>query len=115
MTIEEIGCCGAYCRSCRASVTGSRCRGCKLGYGSGGRDISKSRCKIKLCCFRDKGLDSCADCPDYDKCDIMGSFYAKNGFKYRKYREAIEYIRENGYEEFIKTADSWKGPYGKLP
>ncbi len=34
--------------------------------------------------------------------------------KYRKYKESIEFIKSNGYEEFIKIADNWNGPYGKL-
>jgi hypothetical protein len=34
--------------------------------------------------------------------------------KYRKYRESVEFIRDTGYGEFIKRADKWKGPYGKL-
>ena len=114
MTIREIGCCGAYCRTCLAYMTGSICRGCKLGYDTGSRDISKAKCKIKLCCFRDNKLETCADCPDYLTCDIMKSFYGKSGYKYRKYKESIEYIRKNGYEDFIKIADNWKGPYGRL-
>ena len=32
MSIREIGCCGAYCKICRESVTGDNCSGCKLGY-----------------------------------------------------------------------------------
>jgi len=40
--------------------------------------------------------------------------YKKSGYKYGKYRQSIEFIRANGYERFIKIADTWKGPYGKL-
>ena len=114
MSIEEIGCCGAYCLTCRTSASGSICRGCKLGYKEGERDISKARCKIKLCCFRDRKLETCADCPDYPSCQIIHSFYDKNGFKYRKYQQSVEFIRENGYDRFIELADNWRGPYGKL-
>ncbi len=28
MLIKGIGCCGAYCKTCRESVTGNKCRGC---------------------------------------------------------------------------------------
>lgn len=114
MSIREIGCCGAYCKTCRASVTGSNCRGCKLGYESGERDINKSRCMIKNCCFRDRQLETCADCHDYPTCKTIHGFYGKNGYKYGKYRQSIEFIRENGYDRFISLADVWKGPYGKL-
>ena len=49
MTIREIGCCGAYCKTCRMASTGSQCKGCKLGYEEGQRDINKAKCKIKTC------------------------------------------------------------------
>jgi hypothetical protein len=115
MTIREIGCCGAYCKTCLIYKTGGNCQGCKLGYDSGERDIAKARCRMKLCCFRDKKLETCADCPDYSTCDITHGFYARNGYKYRKYQESIEFIRQNGYREFMQAADTWKGPYGRLP
>jgi hypothetical protein len=113
MSIREIGCCGAYCKTCRESVTGDNCSGCKLGYDNGERDINKARCKIKVCCFRDRQLETCADCPDYSGCEIINGLYGKSGYKYGKYRQSIEFIRKNGYEKFLSLADGWKGPYGK--
>ena len=74
MSIREIGCCGAYCKTCRTSTSGSICRGCKLGYEIGERDINKAKCKIKLCCFRDRQFETCADCSDYFNCDIIYKF-----------------------------------------
>jgi len=115
MSIIEIGCCGAYCKTCRASTTGNTCRGCKLGYENGERDINKAKCKIKLCCFRDRGLQTCADCADYPMCEIMHTFQDRSGTKYSKYRQIIEFIRENGYDAFLKIADVWTGPYGRFP
>ncbi|MFC1950858.1 DUF3795 domain-containing protein [Chloroflexota bacterium] len=115
MSIREIGCCGAYCKTCRTSSTGSACRGCKLGYESGERDINKAKCKIKLCCFRDRGFETCANCEDYPSCDIIHTFHDKSGTKYRKYKQAIDFIREHGYYEFLNSADGWTSPYGKLP
>jgi hypothetical protein len=114
MSIREIGCCGAYCKTCRAFTAGGACRGCKLGYDTGERDLQKSRCKIKNCCFREKLLETCADCNEYEKCIIIHGMYNKNGYKYGKYRQSVEFIRNNGYEAFLKIADDWKGPYGKL-
>ncbi|MHB0975668.1 MAG: hypothetical protein ACYC1U_00565 [Candidatus Aquicultorales bacterium] len=32
--------------------------------------------------------------------------------KYRKYQEAIDFIRENGYEGFLEIAGGWKNAYG---
>ena len=86
MTIREIGCCGAYCRTCmeqqKQKYPNERtCLGCKLGYESGKRDLSKAKCEIKVCCFREKQL---------------------------------EYLKQNGYVVFLRNADAWKGPHGKL-
>lgn len=112
MTIREIGCCGAYCKTCPALLDNS-CRGCKLGYERGERYITKAKCKIKVCCFKERGYETCADCPDYLSCEILHEFSGKKGYKYKKYRQALEFIRENGYAKFIEIADTWRGPYGK--
>jgi len=114
VSIREIGCCGAYCKTCRAYITEGACRGCKLGYETGERDITKARCKIKICCFRDRHFETCADCDDYSNCKIIHELYGKSGYKYGKYRQSIEFIRNNGYSKFLDIANNWKGPYGKL-
>jgi hypothetical protein len=108
-----IACCGAYCKTCKPYNEG-HCKGCKIGYESGERDINKTKCKIKLCCFRDNKFHSCADCSKLESCNIVGSMYAKKGYKYKKYKESLEFIKENGYPKFIKLANKWKEPYGKL-
>ena len=111
----EIGCCGAYCGTCRALLDGT-CRGCRLRYDSGERDIDKARCKMKVCCIRRLGTAcTCADCPDCLSCDTLQGMYRKNGYKYRKYRESMEFIRTHGYDLFLEAATKWKGAYGKLP
>jgi len=112
MSIEETGCCGAYCRTCPV-IKENKCRGCKLGYADRTRDLSKARCKIKVCCIQ-RQYNSCADCETYDECAIIQGFFNKKGYKYKKYKEALHYIRANGYEEFIAIADGWKVQYGKL-
>jgi hypothetical protein len=108
-----IGCCGAYCKTCKPYLAGF-CKGCKLGFETGERDINKAKCKIKLCCFKVKQFVTCADCPELEACKIIGSLYAKKGHKYMKYRQAIEFIKSNGYARFIKLADRWNGAYGQL-
>jgi hypothetical protein len=108
-----IGCCGAYCKTCKPYIEG-HCKGCKLGFDTGERGIHKARCKIKLCCFKDNHFDTCADCSNIDFCDTIGNWYAKKGYKYKKYKQAIEFIKKEGYPTFIKLADKWKGAYGKL-
>jgi hypothetical protein len=119
MSVIEIGCCGAYCRTCREwqkdKYPNERsCRGCKLGYENEERDINKTKCKIKICCYKEKSLETCADCQQYHTCTIIHGFYDKKGYKYKKYKQSIEYIRKNGYDKFMKFADTWKGPHGKL-
>lgn len=111
--VLRIGCCGAYCHTCRALSDGA-CRGCKLGYENGERDISRARCKIKVCCFGEKGFATCADCPDLASCETVQGFYGKNGHKYGRYRQAVEFIEEHGYVDFLEAASGWKRPYGKL-
>jgi hypothetical protein len=111
--VRFIGCCGACCRTCRALEEGA-CRGCKLGYGEGDRDISRAKCRMKVCCFGEKHLETCADCPEYPACGIIRGFQSKKGYKYRKYRESLEFIRKKGYPAFLMRADAWKGPYGRL-
>jgi hypothetical protein len=107
-----IGCCGAYCMTCKPFIEGE-CKGCKIGFDTGKRDISKAKCKIKLCCFRDHAFDTCADCPEFETCAIIGSWYSKKGHKYKKYKQAIEFIKQNGYSSLVKLANKWKNAYGK--
>ena len=108
-----VGCCGAYCRACRSYVLG-HCVGCRLGYEDGSRDIARTRCKIKSCCFGSKELETCAECPDYRSCRILESFHGKGGREYEGYRASLEFIARNGCEEFVKRAKGWKRAYGEL-
>jgi len=106
-----MGCCGAYCRTCKVLLLGV-CKGCKLGYTDGTRDINKAKCKMKVCCVG-KNLNSCADCEKYCECDIIGNFLKNKGYKYIKYKQALDYIRKEGYELFFSFADEWENAYGK--
>lgn len=69
---------------------------------------------MKVCCFRDRQLETCADCPEYPVCERIQAFQSKKGYKYRKYRESMEFIRKRGYPAFLRIADTWNGAYGKL-
>jgi hypothetical protein len=108
-----IGCCGAYCGTCPALKDGT-CKGCRLGYDDGARDIRAARCAMKRCCLMEKKLDTCADCPDFPECKIIQAFFEKTGYKYGKYRESLDYIRRHGYPAFLEAARSWKRAYGRL-
>lgn len=111
--IRRIGCCGAHCGTCPPLFLGT-CKGCKLGYSDGSRDIKDARCAIKLCCFGAKGLETCADCPDHGSCRTINGFFEKKGYKYGKYRQSLEYIHAHGYQLFLERTKDWKRAYGKL-
>ena len=106
----EIGCCGAYCKTCKVYAQ-NLCKGCKIGYDTGERDLSKAKCEMKVCCVR-RGLVSCADCEAYETCETLLAFYGHDSYKYKKYKQATEYIRVHGYEAFLRSADRWNGAYG---
>jgi hypothetical protein len=108
-----IGCCGAYCKTCKSLIEGF-CKGCKLGFDTGERNINRAKCEIKLCCIRDRKHGTCADCSELEFCNVIGEWYSKNGYKYKKYKEAVYFIRDNGYGHFFKIADKWKNAYGKI-
>lgn len=111
MCIEEVECCGAYYRTCKVIKEGF-CQSCNIGYDTGIKDISETKCKMKICCIK-TGYKSCMDCSVYDSYDIIQGFFVKNGYNHKKYKEALEYIRINGYEKFISITDGWKMQYGK--
>jgi len=110
-TIEDIGCCGAFCGTCKVKKE-KACIGCKFGYKNKERDLSKAKCKMKICCLT-KEFDTCADCKELDSCSIIQDFYNKNGYKYKKYKEAIIYIGNNGYIKYLNQTIKWTMQYGK--
>ena len=111
ITELEIGCCGAVCGTCRP-FRENQCKGCKIGYIDKSRDLKKARCGIKVCCIK-KTLTTCADCTDRLSCSNLSAWHGKKGYKYGKYKQAIEYIAENGYKKFLSMAGGWNNAYGK--
>ena len=109
---EEIGCCGAYCKTCREYQ--STCKGCKTGYSDGARQFIRAKCRMIKCCLT-KGYITCGDCAAYESCEIIQAFLHHPGYKYGKYRQALAYIRAHGYAAFLKAAADWTGAYGKYP
>ena len=65
------------------------------GYLDGSRDLSRARCKMKKCCLT-RGHITCGDCGEYESCEIIQSFLNHPGYKYGKYKQALEYIRAHG-------------------
>ena len=110
MSLEEIGCCGAYCATCKVYM--NPCKGCKTGYDGDERDITKAKCAIKRCCVA-RAFTSCADCLVSASCDTLQSFYGHKSYKYGKYRQAFDYIRRYGYAAFLDIADGWSNAYGR--
>jgi hypothetical protein len=109
-----IGCCGAYCGTCRVLREGA-CRGCRTGYGTGGRDIRKAKCPMKVCCITTMGDSGiCAGCPEYVECGTLRAFHEKKGYKYTKYRQASDFIRTYGVRSFLEHAERWTNAYGQL-
>jgi hypothetical protein len=39
---------------------------------------------------------------------------SKKGWKYKQYRQQLEFMRKNGYEEFLKRTNKLREPRGKL-
>lgn len=109
---EEIGCCGAYCGTCREFE--KTCKGCKPGYLDGSRDLNRARCKMKKCCLT-KGHITCADCEEYEHCETVQAFLNHSVYKYSKYKQALEFIRAHDYAAFLKATEHWKSAYGKYP
>ena len=72
-----------YCGTCREFL--KTCKGCKLGYLDGSRDLCRARCGMKVCCLT-KGHITCADCERLDSCETLQGFLRHPGYKYSKYR-----------------------------
>ncbi len=58
-------------------------------------------------------MDTCADCAEIINCQLIGNWYNKKGMKYKKYEDAICFIREHGYLEFVSQAENWTNAYGE--
>lgn len=108
-----IGCCGTYCKTCKAFVNGS-CKGCKIGYDTKERDINKAKCKIKICCLKEKKLVSCADCKQFSDCGIFNTKFKIGTRDNRKCQESLNFIKNEGYDKFLLKAKNWKSHIGKL-
>jgi hypothetical protein len=45
---------------------------------------------------------------------MLQAFFQRKRYAGKRYQESIDFIKKNGYDEFLKKADKWKGSYGKL-
>ena len=76
--------------------------------------MSRAKCRMKKCCLT-KGHITCVDCEEYESCETVQAFLNHPGYKYGKYKQALEYIRAYDYTAFMKAAENWKNAYGKYP
>ena len=100
-----VGACGLSCGLCpRYHTDGpSRCPGCC------GPDFWQKHpaCGFITCCVKDKRLETCALCGDWEKCEkiakIMDSAKFDDSFiSYRPLAANYTFIQENGIEEFAR-------------
>ena len=84
------------------------------GYLDASRDLSRAKCKMKKCCLT-RGHITCGDCGEYESCETIQSFLNHPGYKYGKYKQALEFIRAHGHAAFLNAAEHWTGAYGRYP
>ena len=46
-------------------------------------------------------------------CETIQAFIHHPGYKYSKYKQALEFICAHGYIAFMKAAEHWKNACGK--
>ena len=68
---------------------------------------------MKKCCLT-QGHQTCADCLEYDECEILQAFLNHPGYKYAKYKLSLEFLRSQGPVAFVEAARNWKKVYGKF-
>ncbi len=110
---DYIACCGCYCKACKAFIDNS-CKGCKLGYSTNERDINKAKCKIKICCLKEKKLTSCAECKEFNDCKTFNSKFKIGTRNNKKCIEILNFIKDKGYDEFLLRTKTWTNHTGKL-
>ncbi len=98
-----VGVCGLDCGLCPRYYTEgtSKCPGCC------GPDFWKKHpgCGFITCCFKNRGLETCAQCADFDDCErlagLLSLFRQKDSFiSHRPIEANLLFIRERGIKEF---------------
>jgi len=100
-----VGVCGLYCGLCPRYYTEgtSRCPGC-----CGPSFWEKMPgCGFITCCVKKKGLETCAQCADFDDCEriawLFDSAKIKDSFiSHRPIEANLLFIRERGIKEFAR-------------
>ena len=100
-----IGACGLDCGLCPRYYTAgpSRCPGCS------GPDFWQKHpaCGFITCCVRERGLETCAECADFDGCEriarLLDAAKERDSFiSHKPVAANSAFIREHGLEEFVR-------------
>jgi hypothetical protein len=100
-----VGVCGLNCGLCPRYHTegASRCPGCC------GPDFWQKHpsCGFITCCVKKKGLETCAECDDWEECEkvakLLDSAKCRDSFiSYRPLAASYAFIQKNGIEEFAR-------------
>jgi hypothetical protein len=100
-----VGACGLNCGLCPRYYTAgkSRCPGCC------GPDFWQKHpgCGFITCCVKQRGLETCAECKDWEECErvakLLDSAKYKDSFLSHKPLAAnYAFIQKNGIEEFVR-------------
>ena len=100
---NELAPCGVFCGACPSF--NKSCLGCPSENKSQKR-TSKWGCKIRKCCYNEKNLDYCCECPDFPCVKInkklLDSHPGDNRFKYRhEIPKNIEKLKELGLKRYL--------------
>ena len=89
-------------------------RAANWGIWDGSRNLGRAKCRMKKCCLT-KGHITCTNCEEYEHCEIVQAFLNHPGYKYSKYKQALEFIRAHGHAAFLNAAKHWTSACGKYP
>jgi len=64
--------------------------------------------------LRSEEAGTCAECKEYEDCHMLAEFHGKKPHEYRKFRESFDYIRANGYGEFLLKARECRRACGEF-
>ncbi len=103
-----MGACGLSCGLCPRyyTVGVSRCPGCS---GPGFWEKHPA-CGFITCAVKNKGLETCGECPDFEGCArlarLLESARVGDSFiSYRNVEDNLRFIRERGVAEFARRVD----------
>lgn len=98
-TCPTIGACGIDCGLCPRyqSKSASRCPGCAA---EGFLDAGGQWCKITRCAVRDRGYETCADCPEFPCHRFEGWDKGDSFVSHLKSIANLRAIKERGIEGF---------------